>query len=103
MQTRRFFAALALTAAPLAALIATAGPAAARMPQAAPPPVPYFDCKALHTLIGAQNDWLTGHASYNNSGDASKQQEYNDHFDMMGSMQRQGIKEGCYKNGMPVY
>ena len=107
MQVKRLIAIAALVAAPLvgsAAFAATAS--AATKPFGGgtpPPPVTTLSCKDLHASIGRMNTWLTDHDSYNNSGDPTKQQDYNDHFDMMGSMQRQGLKAGCYdSHGSPI-
>ncbi|MCC6435611.1 MAG: hypothetical protein IT196_11320 [Acidimicrobiales bacterium] len=106
MKSRRF-AVIALIAGPVCAATMLASTAGAMTPTRAgsstPPPVTTLSCKELHSTIGKLNSWLDDHASYNNSGDASKQQDYNDHFDMMASMQIQGRKAGCYTSaGMPT-
>ncbi len=105
MKNRRF-AVIALVAGPVCAVTMLASSAGAMTPTRAgstPPPVTTLSCKELHSTIGKLNSWLDDHASYNNSGDPSKQQDYNDHFDMMASMQIQGRNAGCYTSaGMPT-
>lgn len=106
---RTRLALLALATGPVCAATLLASSAGAMTPtrigtSAPPPPVTTLSCKELHSTISKLNSWLEEHASYNHSGDASKQQDYNDHFDMMASMQIQGRNAGCYTSGgAPIY
>lgn len=105
MNTRRFIAKAALFAAPLVASIALASTASAAMirPSGPPrPPILTLNCVELHASIGKLNSWLESHESYANSSNQQERDDYNSNFDMMGSMQRQGLEGGCYKNGSPT-
>jgi hypothetical protein len=103
MSSKRLAVVLAFIAGPLIATTVLASAAGAMSPTIAggttPPPVTTLACKELHASIEKMDTWLIGHESYNGSGDAAKQKEYNDHFDMMASMQVQGRKAGCYNAG----
>lgn len=105
MRVKRLIAIATLAATPFVgaiAMAATASAATKPFGSTTPPPVTNLSCKDLHASIGRLNSWLVEHDSYNNSGNAANQQDYNDHFDMMGSMQRQGLKAGCYDHGTPI-
>ncbi len=106
MHTKRF-AVAAFVAGQLVAATVVASAAGAMSPTVAGPvkrpPVTTLACAELHATIAGLNSWLDAHDSYNHSGDTAKQQDYNDHFDMMASMQVQGRNAGCYNAvGAPI-